>query len=192
MSLVPAPAHVGQPPAPAPAPRYVGLATRAISFVIDAAVINVVALIVSVGAALILSLLHIPSGLKPVLAAIGGVAYILWAAGYFVALWSTTGQTFGARVMQIRVLTSGGAVLKPRAALLRCGATLLAALPLFAGFVPVLFDDQRRAFQDRVARTVVVVTDQQSMVAGRRDRMRARYQDAKGLPEPPGSGAVVD
>jgi uncharacterized RDD family membrane protein YckC len=186
MSSLPASAQLGQPaaPEPVPAPRYVGLATRAISFVVDAAVINLVALVVSVGAALILSLIHLPSALKPVLGAIGGALYILWSVGYFVALWSGTGQTFGARVMQIRVLTSGGTLLKPRAALLRCGATLLAALPLFAGFVPILFDDKRRAFQDRVARTVVVETDQQSMVAGRRDRMRARYQEAKGLPRP--------
>jgi uncharacterized RDD family membrane protein YckC len=33
---------------------------------------------------------------------------------------------------------------------------LLAALPLFAGFLRILIDDRRRGLQDRLARTVVV------------------------------------
>ena len=40
--------------------------------------------------------------------------------------------------------------------LLRLVGMLLAALPLFAGFLLVLVDDRRRGLQDMVARTVVV------------------------------------
>src|SRR5207237_6687566 len=110
--------------------RYVGLATRVISFTLDAAVIDLVAVVVGIGASLILSLLHITGDLKTILAAIGAVAFILWSVGYFVVFWSTTGQTPGARVMQIRVQTVDGSPLRPRRALLRCVGVLLAALPL--------------------------------------------------------------
>ena len=64
---------VDRPPdTDAPTERYVGLATRVIAFVLDAALIDLVAIIVAIGAALILSLLHLPKDLKPALVAIGG------------------------------------------------------------------------------------------------------------------------
>jgi uncharacterized RDD family membrane protein YckC len=143
-------------PAPASQVRYVGLATRAISFAFDAAVINLIATIVGVGAALILSLLHLPPAVRTVLTVLGGVTYLLWVIGYFAVFWSTTGQTPGARTMRIRVLTAAGTTPGLRRALVRYAGLLLAALPLFAGFVLVLFDDKRRALQDRLADTVLV------------------------------------
>jgi uncharacterized RDD family membrane protein YckC len=179
MSAMPALAHDGQPAPPPPEPRYVGLATRAISFALDAAVINVVAIVTALGVSLVLSILHLPSSLHGFLTGLAGAAFVLWAVGYFVVFWSATGQTPGARVMQIRVLTYGGTVLKPRKALVRCAGTVLAALPLFAGFVPILFDARRRAFQDHLARTVVVGAEQLSIAASRRAKMRARYEAAK-------------
>jgi uncharacterized RDD family membrane protein YckC len=181
MSAMPALAHNGQPAAPPPEPRYVGLATRAIAFALDAAVINLVAIVTALGVSLILSILHLPSGLHGFLTGLAGAAYVLWSVGYFVVFWSTTGQTPGARLMQIRVLRANGNVLKPTGALVRCAGTVLAALPLFAGFVPILFDARRRGFQDHLARTVVVVAEQLSIASVRRARMRARYQAAKAV-----------
>ena len=148
--------------------RYVGLATRAISFAIDAAVIDLVAIIVGIGASLILSLVHLPGVLKTVLAVIGAVALIAWSVGYFVVFWSTTGQTPGARVMEIRVVSDDGRRLKPGRALVRCVGVLLAALPLFAGFIRILFDARRRGFQDRLAGTLVIEAPHTSYIAARR------------------------
>jgi uncharacterized RDD family membrane protein YckC len=164
-----------EPTAPTAAPpvRYVGLATRVISFAIDAAVIDVVVIAGGIGASLILSLLHLPTGLKTVLAVIGGLVVILWSVGYFVVFWSTTGQTPGARVMQIRVVTDDGSRFKPSRALLRCVGVLLAALPLFAGFIRILFDPRRRGFQDRLAGTLVIEAPQTSYIAARRAAKRA-------------------
>jgi uncharacterized RDD family membrane protein YckC len=158
---------------------YVGLATRVFSFVIDAVIINVVAIFVEVGAALILSLLHLPSEVKTALFAVAGAAYILWTIGYFVAFWAGTGQTPGARVLQIRVVTSAGAKVKPRQAALRCLGVFLAALPLFAGFVPILYDRKRRGFQDRLAHTLVIEGPQLSLVAVRQGRKRTAYQASR-------------
>jgi uncharacterized RDD family membrane protein YckC len=173
-----------------PSLRYAGLVTRAISFAADAAVINVAAAIVGIGAALILSLLHLPKELKTILAAIGGVAYVLWLVGYFALFWSTTGQTPGARIMRIRVQTAHGDTLRPRRAMLRVGGLLAAAVPLFAGFVPVLYDERRRAFQDRLAATVVVDTPALSFAASLRARKRAQHVASR--PPPPGLEADID
>ena len=154
---------------------YPGLITRAISFALDAVVINLVAIGVGVGATLILSLLHLPSTLKTVLAAIGTAVYLLWLAGYFVFFWATAGQTPGCRVMQLRIQTPGGELIRPRRAVVRWIGLLLAALPLFLGFVPILYDDRRRGFHDHLAGTVVVNAPALSTIEARRARLRERY-----------------
>jgi uncharacterized RDD family membrane protein YckC len=175
-----APGPSATPPQPATPLRYIGLATRVISFTIDAALINVVAVIVGLGASLILSLLHLPSVIKAILVAIGGVAYVVWIVGYFVVFWSTTGQTPGARVMQIRVVTADGGRFKPHRAVIRCVGVLLAALPLFAGFALILFDERRRGFQDRLAGTLVIEAPNTSYIGAR----RAAKQAASAAPGP--------
>ena len=138
-------------------PRYEGLVTRTIAFAVDAAAINVMAIAVAGIVALGLSILSLPDVVDTVLVALGGVAFIAWSAGYFVFFWSTTGQTPGSRLMRIRVQRdSDGAVLRPRAALLRLVCLVLAAIPLLAGFLTILVDDRRRGVHDMLARTVVV------------------------------------
>jgi uncharacterized RDD family membrane protein YckC len=159
--------------------RYVGLATRFVAAVIDAALITVIAVVVEFGAALVISLIHLPKKLDVLIIAIGGAVYILWTIGYFVTFWSTTGQTPGNRVMQIRVVTSDGDTLKPRRAFVRVGGVVLAALPLFAGFLLILFDSKRRGLQDRIARTLVVEAPALSIAAAQRERSRAARELAR-------------
>jgi uncharacterized RDD family membrane protein YckC len=138
------------------APRYVGLVTRALAFGLDGAIINGVAIVTAAIVSLTFSVLSLPDGLHAVAVAGGGVAFVLWAVGYFVTFWSTTGQTPGNRALRIRVRTASGGRMRPRRALLRFVGLTLAALPLFAGFLLILVDDRRRGLHDRLARTVVV------------------------------------
>jgi uncharacterized RDD family membrane protein YckC len=59
--------------------------------------------------------------------------------------------------MRIRVIDAHGATrLKPRRAFVRVAGLVLAAIPLFAGFLIMLWDRRRRCLQDRLARTLVV------------------------------------
>jgi uncharacterized RDD family membrane protein YckC len=171
---------VGTPPDPAPG--YVGLATRIVSFTIDAALITVIDVVIGVAAALILSLLHIPHGLRVILAAIAGAAFVIGSIAYFAGFWATTGQTPGARVMQIRVLTPEGARVKPRWAVVRCIGVVLAALPLFAGFALILFDGKRRGLQDVLAHTVVVEAPGPSIADVSRAKKRAIYEASRREP----------
>jgi uncharacterized RDD family membrane protein YckC len=101
--------------------------------------------------------LSLPDALDGVLLAVGGVLFVAWSIGYFVVFWSTTGQTPGSRAMRIRLCRAGdGAVVKPRVAVIRVVYLVLAALPLFAGFLTILVDDRRRGVHDMLAGTVVV------------------------------------
>jgi uncharacterized RDD family membrane protein YckC len=104
-----------------------------------------------------LNLFDIPSKIDTALAAVGAVVFLVWSTTYFVTFWSTTGQTPGNRALRIRVVpASGPGPLLPRRSLLRFIGVTLAAIPLFAGFLPILADDRRRGLQDFMARTVVV------------------------------------
>ncbi len=140
------------------APDYTGLVTRAIGFGVDAVIVDLAAILVVAIVALALSLFKVPSKIDTALAALGAVVFIVWAAGYFVTFWSTTGQTPGARVMRFRVVAPGveRGHIGPKRALVRLLAMIVAAIPLLAGYFMVLFDDRRRGLHDRLARTVVI------------------------------------
>lgn len=142
-------------PAPVAGP-YVGLVTRAIAFAVDAALLNLVAIVVTAIVTLALSVITVPNEVHVVVAAIGAALYLLWILGYFVTFWTTTGQTPGNRLLRFRVVPMRGGRLPPRRAVVRFIGLTLAALPLFAGFLLILVDDRRRGLHDRLARTVVV------------------------------------
>jgi uncharacterized RDD family membrane protein YckC len=138
---------------------YAGLVTRTLALALDALIIDGVALLVGVAVGLGVSLLHLPHDVDVVIAAVLGAAYVAWSVGYFVFFWSSTGQTPGDRVMCIKVIDGRHrGPLKPRRALLRFIGLVLAALPLLAGILMMLWDDRRRCLHDRLARTVVVYT----------------------------------
>ncbi len=143
-----------------PAPRqleYEGLVTRAIAFAIDAAIITAVAAVVGAAVGISLSVLSVPSDVENALFALAGAACLLWSTAYFVTFWSATGQTPGDRLLGIRVcVAEDGSPLRPGRALLRLVALTLAAIPLLAGFLPILFDDRRRGVHDMIAGTIVV------------------------------------
>jgi uncharacterized RDD family membrane protein YckC len=139
---------------------YAGLVTRALALALDALIVDGIALLVGVVVGLGVSLLHLPGGVDALIAAIMGTTFVAWSVGYFVFFWSTTGQTIGDRVMRIEVIDGRNrGSLKPRRALLRFVGLILAALPLFAGIVIMLWDSRRRCLHDRLARTVVIYTE---------------------------------
>jgi len=148
------------PEAQAESPLYQGLVTRTIAFALDCAVINLVAIAVGLAVGLAASVLDLPSEVNTGLAALGGLAWFLWSTGYFVVCWSSTGQTPGDRLLHIRVCDADDfTTLSAKRSVLRLIYLTLAAIPLFAGFLPILFDDRRRGVHDMLAGSVVVGTD---------------------------------
>jgi uncharacterized RDD family membrane protein YckC len=134
---------------------YAGIATRAVALTVDVAIAQVIVFAGGAVFALVGSLVADvkPSPLAGILAA---VAWALVVGGYFVLFWSTAGQTPGMRMMGLRVLALDGNHPGIGRSLVRLVGLLAAIIPLFAGFLPVLVDDRRRALQDFLARTVVV------------------------------------
>lgn len=145
-------------PARAERPIYGGVATRAIALATDAAVTIILFMSVVGTAALIASLV---GGLRPewLVGALLAVGWMLVAGTYFVLFWSSSGQTPGMRLLHVRVRGPAGDPLSIGRSLVRLVGLVLAIVPMFAGFIPVLFTERRRGLADFLAGTVVLYDD---------------------------------
>jgi uncharacterized RDD family membrane protein YckC len=133
---------------------YAGLVTRALALLVDAVVINVIAAVTGAVLGLIGSLLGV-GNLGIVAAVTGGLLWLAWTGVYFIAFWMVTGQTPGARLFGVRVVSSTERDLGPIRAVARFVVMMVALVPLGAGFLTVLFDGRRRGPHDMIAATVV-------------------------------------
>jgi uncharacterized RDD family membrane protein YckC len=134
---------------------YAGIATRALALAVDVAIAHV---IVFAGGAVLALVGSLVGDLQldtfgRVLAAVAWTAVV---ATYFIVFWTTAGRTPGMRLMGLRILDPQGGHPGVVRATVRLVGLVLAIIPLFAGFLPVLIDDRRRALQDFLASTVVV------------------------------------
>ena len=137
--------------------RYVGLVTRLLGFVVDVLVVNLVAAFSWAVVALTMSALNVPDSVDAAIVGIMGILYLIWAGGYFVAFWSSTGQTPGARALEFRVVDAeDGKPIKLGRALLRLAGMLIGALPFFAGYILGLFNARCRCLLDVFGDTVVI------------------------------------
>ena len=136
------------------ATRFGGLVSRAIGLVVDAGIAHVMFLVVAASVGLVLSL---AGSLDPrwVKVTLAGGAWGVVVTVYFVSFWTATGQTPGMRIMRMRVVRADGGRLSVWRSLARLVGLVLAIIPLFAGFLPVLVDRRRRALPDYLAGTVV-------------------------------------
>jgi uncharacterized RDD family membrane protein YckC len=139
--------------------RGAGIVRRFIAGVIDVVILG------SIDAAVVyltLRLCELPMDqwrLLPVLPL--GAFLLLLSGGYFVLFTAAGGQTIGKMSTRIRVVAAsaddaGHLRVSFGTALVRALACLVSVLAVGAGFLPVLFRADRRAFHDRVAETRVV------------------------------------
>ena len=140
---------------------YAGIATRAVALAIDVVLIQAVLLLVA-GVTSLIGLLVGGIQLGTIAKALAGAAWLAATAGYFVTFWSVSGQTPGMRAMRLAVTTDAGSIPGVPRAIVRVLWLGLCILPLFLGFLPVLFDDRRRGLHDIVAGTVVRYADDAS------------------------------
>jgi uncharacterized RDD family membrane protein YckC len=134
---------------------YAGVATRGIALAVDAALATLTFLILSALVGLVGSLV---GELRPawLVGLLAGVGWALVVAVYFVGFWATIGQTPGMRLMGVRVRDGAGTPPGVGRSLVRLIGLGLAIIPCFAGFLPALVDDRRRALPDFLAGTVVL------------------------------------
>ncbi len=80
---------------------------------------------------------------------------LLLSGLYFVVSWSKGGQTIGMRAWKVRILDNNGQPPRARQSLLRFVLALISLIGAF-GFIWCLFDADRRAWHDVMAKTRMV------------------------------------
>jgi len=80
----------------------------------------------------------------------------LLAVAYFTFMWSYRGSTVGGIVFNLKVVRIDGTGLTRPVALVRALGSVLSMMVFFLGFFCILWDDERQAWHDRIAGTVVV------------------------------------
>ncbi len=110
--------------------------TRFVGIVIDVVLLFIVNVVLSV--------LHL-----------GALAWLVGTA-YYIYFWSTTGQTIGDMVMQIKVVRADGQPLSISTGILRYVGYFVSAIPLCLGFLWAAFDSNRQGWHDKIASTAVI------------------------------------
>jgi uncharacterized RDD family membrane protein YckC len=131
-----------------------GAVSRLLALVLDGAILNAAFFAASSIIALLASA-FVNETSAPVIA-IGAGAWLIAGGLYLLAFWTLAGQTPGMRFMRIRLDADGAMSIELGRATRRLFGLLLAAVPLGAGFLGVIFSEDRRGWHDRIARTDVL------------------------------------
>jgi uncharacterized RDD family membrane protein YckC len=86
----------------------------------------------------------------------GGIVFFVWEFIYFSYQWAVSGKTIGMAIFGIQVVTRRGGPISPGQAALRTIGLALTLLTLGIGFLGIVFQRERRALDDYVAKTAVV------------------------------------
>jgi uncharacterized RDD family membrane protein YckC len=150
--------------------RPAGFVSRLLAFVVDLLIISGIGSVVTISVGLILNFFNLdlvvsaPTGGEgmliqipgPALLGAAGIFNLLLAGGYLLFFWLLAGQTPGKAFLGLRVVTTEGRPLRLGQSVRRLAGYWFSALPLFAGFLWVLIDDERRGWHDKFAGTQVV------------------------------------
>jgi uncharacterized RDD family membrane protein YckC len=143
-----------------------GAVTRIASLAIDAGLLNLALAGFTALLALAVNAVAGNSGdVSSYALVLGTTAWLIISAAYLCIFWTLTGQTPGMRLLGIRMNEGGERRLKPRTAVRRIVGMILAAIPLFLGFLGILTNDRRLGWQDRHAGTEVLYTGLESRPA---------------------------
>jgi uncharacterized RDD family membrane protein YckC len=75
---------------------------------------------------------------------------------YFVFFWTLVGYTPGKALLGLQIVRQDGRPLSAGRAIIRFLAYWISAIPLFMGFIWVLFDRQHEGWHDKISNTHVI------------------------------------
>jgi uncharacterized RDD family membrane protein YckC len=131
---------------------------RLLAYLIDAAILMVVSVVIMVPTAVIAGLL---GRRVPILALLlSGVSYLLLLAvciGYPVYFWANRGATPGKKFLKLRVVRVDGVdPIGYGKAFLRLVGYMASGFILYVGFLMILFTERKQGLHDMIAGTLVV------------------------------------
>jgi uncharacterized RDD family membrane protein YckC len=141
-------------------PAQAGLVTRGLALALDAGILSGALFVVSgLVAAVGSRVFGDTGGLSAPAVVAGSAAWVVVWTAYFLFFWSLSGQTPGMRFLGIALNANRTRRIGLRRSIRRLAGSVLAALPLGAGFIPILFSERRRGLQDLIGETEVVYVE---------------------------------
>lgn len=132
-----------------------GFVTRLIAFLVDLLIVTAVGATLTLVAQFIGRSFGMSPRMLRLLAELTALASFLFMTGYAILLTVMGGQTIGKRIMGVRVVRLDGAQVELWPAARRFIGCIL-SIPFFWGYLLVLIDNRRQAFQDKLAGTIVI------------------------------------
>lgn len=86
----------------------------------------------------------------------GAVITTLLGIAYFVFFWTLVGFTPGKALLGLKIMRRNGAKISFGRSILRFFAYWISAIPLFLGFLWILWDPKRQGWHDKIADTQVL------------------------------------
>ncbi len=145
---------------------YAGFVSRFVAFAIDVVILLLIYAITSAALTGTLNLFGLTDLVSRFLSSgtiwaqltlgLFGIASFLLITSYGVLSWYLTGETVGDAIIGIQIVDLAGGRLSFWRAVRRMIGVYVAAIPLFLGFIWVLFSEERRGWHDMIGGTHVV------------------------------------
>jgi uncharacterized RDD family membrane protein YckC len=164
-----------------------GALTRGLAFLLDGLIVNLGFSGLAAVAALIASAFTgNGNGVSDLALAFGTAAWLTLGAAYLVGFWSLAGQTPGMRFVGIRLGVEGRGLPLGRA-VKRLVGLVLAWIPFGLGFLGILFDERRRAWNDRLSGVDVLYEENERGAAPWSRLEEPAHGDVPGTAKAPGA-----
>ena len=136
--------------------HYAGAISRLVAFIADIWIAWGTLLLIVAGITAAIGLVTGKSVHLAHLQLTGFVVVAIWYPLYFVYQWSLSGKSLGMAIFGLRVVTSEGAVISGKQALVRALMLPVSIVCFALGLVGIVLRPDHRAWHDRAARTCVV------------------------------------
>ena len=134
--------------------QQAGLFSRALAFLVDAAIVNGIFFLTATLLALAIdAVFNVDRASTAGTLVFGSLTWILVTSTYLVGFWGLSGETPGMRFLDLRLYGPDGPRLGFRRSVRRLVGAVLGAIPLGLGFWIALFGEQRLTFADRFSDT---------------------------------------
>lgn len=132
--------------------EYAGFMERLVAHIIDGIILSLGLGVISFATGM-----SFKTGWVSVVYSPGSLLALIFVAAYYVYFETSDKQaTLGKQILNIKVVKQDGSKMKTSDAILRYFGKIISAVIFMLGYLMVLFDDQKRALHDRIAKTYVV------------------------------------
>lgn len=133
-----------------------GFFIRFVAYMIDSIVLSIVLwIIIAISIAGSLTMMDNQTLVLAINLISGAIIFIVYF-GYFIYFYGTSGQTLGKKMLRIKVVSTNGTPLTYKKGLLRIIGYIIASIPIYIGFIWMLFDKDKQNWEDKIANTYVV------------------------------------